>query len=473
MESFFLIDFLTNEKAFSVVYRIFAAGGWVVLVCLLFYAGFYMLYTLKRKRWKKDWHYVLLAVDIPLINVQTPKAVEQLFAHIYSIMEPPSIGYKYWRGFYQYQYSFEIISIEGYIQFLVRVLDKYRDVIEAAVYAQYPEAEITEVEDYVNSVPNHYPNDTHKMWAADFTLTEHYAFPLRLYSEFEHSIAEDTVLKDPMGTFLESFSRIGLGEQMWYQIIIEPIQEYRWKKECIKKIKEEIGEKDTSGGGIFGFLFDNPLTREIGSGLGEIATQLGGGIRTEGGSELRKDDGPPNQLLYLTPGKKKVVEAMEEKISKIGYKTKIRAVYVARKEVYNPARGVNSLVGAINQFNNPSSNMLLPKYITSTQYLFKERRDNYRRNHLMAGYRKRNPWYGKKRFVLNIEELATLWHFPMSHVKTPLVQKASSKVAEPPAGLPMEFVSALPTMTEEVTEEEKPRTFRTDTGDEIRYDEFT
>lgn len=471
MESFFLISFLTSERTFNVVYNIFAAGGWVVLVGLLFYAGFYMLYTQRRKNWTKDWNYVLLAVDIPLLNVQTPKAVEQLFTHIFSVMEPPSIGYKYWRGFYQYQYSFEIISIEGYIQFLIRVLDKYRDVVEAAVYAQYPDAEITEVEDYVNSVPDHYPNDTHKLWAADFTLTEHYAYPLRLYEEFEHSIAEDTVLKDPMGTFLESFSRIGPGEQMWYQIIIEPIQEYRWKKECIAKIKEEIGEKKDSGGGIFGFLFDNPLTQELGKGIGEVVTQLGGGIRSEDSAASKKDNGPPNQILYLTPGQKKSVEGMENKISKLGYKTKVRAIYVARKEVYNPARGVNSLVGAINQFNNPYSNMLLPKYITSTQYLFKKKRDDYRRNLLMRAYKKRNPWVGKKRFILNVEELATIWHFPMSHVKTPLVQKAAAKVAEPPIGLPMESVPGLPVI-EEPVEEEKPKKFRTDTGEEIRYDEI-
>jgi len=42
--------------------------------------------------------------------------------------------------------------------------------------------------------------------------------------------------------------------------------------------------------------------------------------------------------------------------------------------------------------------------------------------------------------VLNTEELATIWHFPMSHVKTPQVQKTISKRSEPPVGLPIESI---------------------------------
>lgn len=40
--------------------------------------------------------------------------------------------------------------------------------------------------------------------------------------------------------------------------------------------------------------------------------------------------------------------------------------------------------------------------------------------------------------VLNTEELATLWHFPIeSVVKAPLIQKAPGRKAEPPSSLPI------------------------------------
>jgi len=43
----------------------------------------------------------------------------------------------------------------------------------------------------------------------------------------------------------------------------------------------------------------------------------------------------------------------------------------------------------------------------------------------------------KKKNILNIEELATLYHFPVVSVIPPLIKKTGSKKAEPPFGLPV------------------------------------
>jgi len=43
----------------------------------------------------------------------------------------------------------------------------------------------------------------------------------------------------------------------------------------------------------------------------------------------------------------------------------------------------------------------------------------------------------KKKNILNIEELATLYHFPVVTVSPPLIKKTGSKRAEPPFGLPV------------------------------------
>ena len=362
-----------------------------------------------------------------------------MFAHIFSIMEVPGIAVVYRRGFEQFSFSFEIVSIEGYIQFLIRVLEQYRDVVEAAVYAQYPEAEITEIEDYTKDLPVHYPDPVYNMWGAEFQLVAHHAYPIRMYRDFEHTVDKDAPVKDPMGTFLESFSRIGPGEQMWYQMVIEPTPDKIWKVDCIKEIKKVVGEKskESKGGGVLGKAVDLPIYTAQAFGK-----QLFGGEISAAGA-AKPESKEKNNMQYLTPGTKKVVEAMEEKISKIGYKTKIRMVYVARNEVFNPARGVNSLVGAINQFNNPSSNALLPKYLTSVKYLFADRIKNERKRKIMNAYKKRAMSEVKSSYVLNIEELATIWHFPMSHVKVPLLQKAGTKRTEPPSDLPVEMLGMV------------------------------
>ncbi|PIR03111.1 MAG: hypothetical protein COV60_02065 [Candidatus Magasanikbacteria bacterium CG11_big_fil_rev_8_21_14_0_20_43_7] len=472
MLDIFLSFFLT-QSFFAVLSQVIALGGWIVLAYGLLFAGLALTGAYKAGKETSKWEWVLLAIDVPQMNVQTPKAVEQLFAHIFSIWEPSSIGTVFRRGYARQSYSFEIISIGGYIQFLIRVRTIYRDVVEAAVYAQYPQAEITEVEDYVGTIPDTYPNDTHNIWAAEYLLTKPSAYPIRMYKEFEHNISKDTVLKDPMGTLLESFTRIGPGEQVWFQMIIEPIAEKHWKEDAIKEIKNLIGEKTPSKKNFFDYIFDNPLTKELAHGTNEMLSQLTGsegGVGSGESSDTGKDS--PNNLLYLTPGQKKLVEAMEEKISKVGFNTKIRLVYSATHDIYTPSRAVNSFTGAMNQYNVPFSNTILPKYMTSVQYLFADQRKDYRRRVILSGYKKRDIDIGKKPFVFNTEELATVWHFPMSHVATPLLQKAQLKTAEPPIGLPVEYTRPQSEIDEDIASgvrdaAQRPR-YKTDSG-EVEY----
>ena len=412
------------------------------------------------------WKFVVLAIDIPQLNVQTPKAVEQLFSHLAAVFSKPDLKGKFIEGYKQKWFSFEIISIEGYIQFLVWTEEQYRDLMETTIYAQYPEAEITEVEDYTSIAPDTYPNKEYDVWSGEFALAEDAAFPIRTYEEFEHSISKDTVLKDPMGTMLESFSRIGHGEQMWFQILVEPIDN-EWKESVIAKIKEFIGEEDAHGhGSPVSFLTDNFLVKEARGLLQEAGRQVAGmgGAGHEDHAEEKVDK---NQLKYMTPGQVKLVEAMEKKIQKIGFKVNIRAVYLARKEVFNTARGVTALKGSMSQFSIPTANSIVVEKSTSDR---KVKITNKKKKKFIDAYKNRKMDANVKAFVLNIEELATLWHFPMSHVKTPLLQKASSKAAEPPSGLPVEFIPA-PQPAESTTHAsgQKKRVV-TDSGEEIITD---
>src|SRR3989338_6029004 len=106
-----------EQSPLVVVRDMYGLFGWLFGFFLLLQAGLVMTAWYKRRRYISGWTHVLLAIDIPFENVQTPKAVEQMFSHMYSIMEPPSIGFVYRRGFCQFSYSLEIVSIGGYISF--------------------------------------------------------------------------------------------------------------------------------------------------------------------------------------------------------------------------------------------------------------------------------------------------------------------------------------------------------------------
>ena len=80
----------------------------------------------------------------------------------------------------------------------------------------------------------------------------------------------------------------------------------------------------------------------------------------------------------------------------------------------------------------------------------------------MWGYKYRSIWRGRRVFVLNIEELASLWHFPVITVKAPQVKKTEAKRGEPPVLLPVgEEVEYIPKVQpvaepEVVTESDVP-----------------
>jgi len=145
-----LTDFFANPVDI-IIFRLFLVFGWAIFVWLLLFLGIYFYVEYRQEKYKKDWNWVLLAIDIPANNEQSPKAVEQLFAHLAGALNEPDIAEKYRGGFVQRWFSFEIVSIDGYIQFLVRTEESLRDLVEAAMYAQYPGAEIIEVEEIPTS----------------------------------------------------------------------------------------------------------------------------------------------------------------------------------------------------------------------------------------------------------------------------------------------------------------------------------
>lgn len=424
-----ILELPSNE----LVRVIFTIVGWTALALVFFYMGAELWVKLRQSKYTANWEWIVLAVDVPPDTIQSPKAVEQIFAHLSGALFEPNIGQKYWQGVKQRWFSLEIISLEGYIQFLIFTEASYRDLVEAAIYAQYPMAEITEVEDYVDAIPSKYPNDTHEMFGLEFGLAAPDPYPIRTYSEFEHKLTLDIVFQDPMASILENFTRIGAGENLWFQIIIEPIPG-SWKAKGIDLIKTIIANKKPVSEQFFLFKLINVIFDEL---LNAIRTP------SEEGPVKKKEE-LPGKLSDLTPGVRDTIAAVEEKISKIGFKTKCRVLYAAPKEIFNPGSCVNGFVGSINQFDYAGRNALVPVWITNAHYAFKNYRISEIKKIFVGAYKKRKIKTGKKSYVLNIEELATLWHFPLPLVKTPLLQKTASKRAEPPINLPIEEMTESP-----------------------------
>ncbi len=100
------------------------------------------------------------------------------------------------------------------------------------------------------------------------------------------------------------------------------------------------------------------------------------------------------------------------------------------------------IVGALKQFSKDDSNGIKPLYSltgVTGHYLFKDFQKNLRRNALFVAYQNRSGSRGGNKFVLNVEELATLWHFPIAHsVRAPSLSQVTAKRGEAPGVLPLE-----------------------------------
>jgi len=170
----------------------------------------------------------------------------------------------------------------------------------------------------------------------------------------------------------------------------------------------------------------------------EMFLQSGGGV-----VESDKKNDMPSLMLHLTPGEKNAIEAIENKASKLGFECKMRLIYISPLEKYSAARCVSQVFGSIKQFTALDLNGFKPDGRTKTtiQYLLINYRTARRRRRIVSAYKFRSGVRGHNYFILNTEELATIWHFPDKFIKTPLLQKTSTKKAEAPTSLPVNAMS--------------------------------
>ena len=423
-----------SQDPVTIARQLFLGGGWVIFLILLTVVMYRVWLDARQGQYAGKWQHVLLAVDIPKNNEQTPKAVENIFAALAGAQTSGNLIERYWTGKNQESFSFEVVSLEGYIQFLIRTPSHLRDLAEAAIYAQYPDAEITEVEDYAQDYAHiRFPNEKYNLWGTEFILTKDYPYPIRTYPEFEHTLTQTFL--DPMAGLLEILSRLGPGEQAWLQLVVTPLPaEPGWGEKAKKIVKEFSGQIYTAPS-TFGDKILNAPVNAVAQGV-NLLTSI---MSATGEVEKKKED--TIRLFNMSPGDRLLLENIQKKLAKHPFRVKFRLVYLAEQGVFNKGRGVAAIIGSIKQFSVSNANGFKPgpRTKTSVDYFRVKKRVAYRQNRILRYYIKRTNYYGDNvaNMLLNNEELASLWHFPVMTVKAPMVEKIESKKVVPPTRLPI------------------------------------
>lgn len=361
----------------------------------------------KRAAFIKKFSWVMLEVKVPRIIDKTPIAMELVLQAMYQGGNGNWYE-RWWLGKVKPWFSLELVSIEGEVRFFIRTPNQYKKIIETHIYAQYPDIEVHEVEDYVGQAPYMHQPGEWELWGAEFGLTKADPFPIKTYVDYglDSAMLKEEQKSDPITNVIEYLGDIGPHQQVWIQIMIQPTGErfqtpgthfgkHDWKKEgklIIKKLQEEMKDPEGKGSG--------------------------------------------------TKRQQEIISAIERSLSKLGFDCGIRTLYLAQRDHFD-AMNIPGLVGAFRQYSSQDLNGFKPTLTPGFDYPwqdYKGWREGKVKRKLFDAYVRRSYFYSpykKKPFVLNTEELATIYHFPGGVAETPTFSRIESRKGEPPANLPL------------------------------------
>ncbi len=372
----------------SIVSFIIQPIVWIPLVLILGFLSYRNYKKLNRLK-VLNVDSVLLMLEIPRANDKKELAAEQLFASLHGILRDKAELQN--SNGVQEHLSFEIVSTGGQIRFYVWVPKILQSFVEGQIYAQYPTVQIYKMDDDYVDERSKYP----VVYTAELDLTENEALPIKTFENFE---------VDPLAGITGTLAKLNPdnSEELWVQILTRPIPDDWHKKTTdrwIQKVKSGRKFFTNSNGGIDWHwilgLFSALFTPPTGGTTGEKA-------------ELSERD------------KTRIAKA-EEKATKLGYEVKIRLTYLGHDQT-NAKLNMQALVGTFKQYNSTNLNGF---HLTGGSFKMED----------LDAYKMRQ--FNERGFILNISELASVYHLPHTSVETPNIVWASSKTAEPPAKLPL------------------------------------
>ncbi|QQR78134.1 MAG: hypothetical protein IPJ68_03550 [Candidatus Moraniibacteriota bacterium] len=411
-----------------------ASDVWFYIIPFIFYPIFIFLWIDSRNNvfgGKIEW--VLLEIVAPKLLEKSPHPMELIYSGFAGVIKTSSAYEEFILGEYPVSFSLELVSAEGKVHMFIRTQKAFRNLVEAHFYAQYPDVEIVEAEDYTKQVPRTVPNKDWDLWGTEFKLLKPDLYPIRTYKFFEESVTGKML--DPMAGLIETMGKLGPGQHLWLQFIATPVKEDWGPKKGALTIEEFLGHEEVERPGIFSRVWHDlaDVFHNLFSGM------MGSELEWTSQEEAAKAEEQPVEFR-LTPGQKDILKALESNIGKPMFKIKMRHVYLGKKEHFSKATGVSAFIGAIKQFNDLAMNSMIPDDLTKTyaSYVMVEPRLRYRQRRLLRRYITRDPDPQENRFMFSSEELATIYHLPDMQVLAPSFSRVMTKRGGAPGNLPVQ-----------------------------------
>ena len=294
--------------------------------------------------------------------------------------------FQFWYGRHDH-IVFETVAMNGQIYFYLVAPRALRQLLELQILAQYPKAQIEEVEDYNIFGPSSFVQGTTLM------LTKPSMYSLRTYKKLD---------SDPLNAIIMALGKVQAGEGAVIQLAIRP-KRHGWETAGIRKAKLMQEGKEKRGarsGGVLGVL----------------------------GASFKNDTAERYQtrMPNITPQEQELIKSLEEKAGKPGFEANIRIVTSSPNE-RNARVHLENIVNAYTQFHAPESGATL------------KRRRVRRTGRVIWDTIWRN--FNSTTMVLNSEEVNSLYHFPLPTMDAPSIAWLAAQQAAAPVALPTDGIT--------------------------------
>lgn len=292
--------------------------------------------------------------------------------------------------------SLEIASQIGGtdISFYVSVPKYLESAFEKYVQGVYSRAIVDKVpEDYTIFEPQASNAGAYLM------LAENPLFPISTYQTLE---------KDPLATITNNLSKIKPSEGAAVQVVIRPLSSLNLRKigeKALSKIRE-------------GKIIKTAVNEASRPWFFKILMEIVEAANVKSKEEELKAAQKPQQGMD-----QKVYESIQSKIQKQPFEVNIRVLASAQTEG-RAEEILNHLVGSFSQFSMSAINSF------ETKEVYKKKLKK-----LIYDYSFRN-FNENQTMILNLEELASVYHFPTFYIDTPHIKQAKSGATAPPSDLP-------------------------------------
>lgn len=290
----------------------------------------------------------------------------------------------------QEYFSLEYTAHKNEIFFYIVVPRKAKLLVEKQIIGFYPDCLISET-DEINIFEKR-----RVIVAESIVLKKPNEFPIRTYQKLE---------ADAMNALLSALGRLSDDTSATVQFLLRPIDD-DWQNAIKKMIRRE--EKNP-GKKIYFSL--NPLKWIFSL----IELFIVNPEEKDKKEEFETEEKDPIDDEGL----------MKEKVKKTGYQVMIRVVATAT-DINIADAELKNILSSFSQFASPAYNRFRPMRYKSISIL------------IQYFIWRRFPWW-QKSFILNIEEIATLFHFPHSkYNKQPEIKWQHFKLVKAPVNIPKE-----------------------------------